>query len=180
MKLGTRLGVVALLGLVGRPAVAQPKHDPSPAIGGEVVERSRLEVQPGLHAFNQLAIENPLGNVRVEGYDGTAIQIETYKHAPDDDALDRLRVSLVPSSDGTVRITTSVDGGKEYRPVARGAVRIDLIIRAPRNTRVDAAVCDRQARAREHGRRRRARQRLGIDLGQEPAGRGARRTASPG
>ena len=103
-------------------------------------ERSRLSIEPSGRAIHHLAIENPLGNVKVEGYDGTAIQIEAHKFAPDDDALDRLHISLVPNPDGTVSIKTTADGGKEVRPVARGAVRIDLVVRAPRDARVEAAV----------------------------------------
>jgi Toastrack DUF4097 len=132
-------GVVAWL--AAAPALAQPaKPHAAPAAPQAVDERSRLEVQPSGPAFKQLVIENPLGDVRVEGYDGTAIMIETHKHAPDPDTLDRLRVSLVPNPDGTVRITTTADGGREVRPVPRSAVRIDLIIRAPRDAHVDAAV----------------------------------------
>ena len=127
--------VLTTLGLLAAPALADPvtpaKHD--------VTEKSRLEVKPSGHAFKQLAIENPLGDVRVEGYDGTSIQIETHKHAPDDDTLDRLRIALVPDPDGTVRIATSVDNGKEFRQVSRDAVRVDIVIRAPRTARVDAA-----------------------------------------
>ncbi|HET9622001.1 MAG TPA: DUF4097 family beta strand repeat-containing protein [Kofleriaceae bacterium] len=103
-------------------------------------ERSRLSIEPAGRAFHHLAIENPLGDVKVEGYDGTAIQIEAHKFAPDDDALDRLHISLVPNPDGTVSIKTTADGGKEVRPVARGAVRIDLVVRAPRDARIEAAV----------------------------------------
>ena len=103
-------------------------------------EHARVELAPSGHAFKQLQIDNPLGDVRVEGYDGTAIQIETHKEAPDEDTLDRLHISLVPNPDGTVAIKTTADGGKEFRPVARGAVRIDLVIRAPRDARVEAAV----------------------------------------
>ncbi|MDX2093433.1 MAG: DUF4097 family beta strand repeat-containing protein [Kofleriaceae bacterium] len=103
-----------------------------------VVERARLEVQPGGKPIKQLSIENPLGDVKVEGYDGASIQIETRKQAPDDEGLDRLRVSLVPNPDGTVRLTATADGGAEYRTLPRGAVRIDLIIRAPRDARIDA------------------------------------------
>ncbi|MEO8551560.1 MAG: hypothetical protein ABI678_16395, partial [Kofleriaceae bacterium] len=118
-----KLTVIATtLGLLGAPALADPRPD--------VVERSRVEVQPAGRAFTQLSIENPLGDIRVEGYDGTAIQIETHKHAPDDDTLDRLRDALVPSADGIVRISTSVDAGKELRSVSRGSVRIDIVIRA--------------------------------------------------
>ncbi len=104
-----------------------------------VNERSRLEVAPSGHAFTHLVVDNPLGNVTVEGYDGTSIHIETHKHAPDEDTLDRLRVSLVPGADGTVRITSTADGGREVKPVARGAVRVDMLIRAPRDAHVEAA-----------------------------------------
>ncbi len=104
-----------------------------------VNERARLEVQPPGKAIKQLAIDNPLGDVRVEGYDGTALQIETHKHAPDAESLNRLRISLIPNTDGTVRIMTTADGGPEYSSLARGAVRIDVVVRAPRNVRIDAA-----------------------------------------
>lgn len=108
---------------------------------GKLVERSRLEVQPVAGTpIKLLAIENPLGDVKIEGYDGESILIETRKTAPDEEGLDRLRVSLVPNPDGSVRIATAADRDKENKPLARSAVRIDLIIRAPRNARVDAAV----------------------------------------
>jgi hypothetical protein len=126
--------------LAALTAVAQRPADADPRNPSEVFERSRVAVEPAGRAFKELSIENPLGDVRVEGYDGNAIVIETHKHAPDDEALDRLRVSLVPNADGTVRITTAVDSTRESRPVARGSVRIDLVIRAPRDARIDAAV----------------------------------------
>jgi hypothetical protein len=104
-----------------------------------VVEKARLDVQPvGGRPFKKITIENPLGDVIVEGYDGTAIQIETKKTAPDDEALERLRISLVPNPDGTVRLTTTADRDKENRPYPRGAVRIDLKVRAPRDARIEA------------------------------------------
>lgn len=113
------------------PAPADPAHGAS--------ERAKLSIEPAGHAFTRLSIENPLGDVKVEGYDGTAIQIESHKFAPDDESLDRLHISLVPNPDGTVRIKTTADTGKEVRPVSRSAVRVDLIIRAPRDARVEAA-----------------------------------------
>jgi hypothetical protein len=103
-----------------------------------VIERSRLEVQPSGKAFKQITIENALGDVVIEGYDGTSIQIESKKTAPDDEGLERLRISLVPNPDGTVRITTTADRDKENKPLARRAVRIDLKVRAPRNARIEA------------------------------------------
>jgi DUF4097 and DUF4098 domain-containing protein YvlB len=128
------------------PASAEPaparRLPPAPASGTpvpNVSERSRLSIEPAGHAITRLSIDNPLGDVKIEGYDGTAIQIETHKFAPDDDALDRLHISLVPNPDGTVTIRTTADGGKEVRPVARDAMRIDLVIRAPRDARIEAA-----------------------------------------
>jgi hypothetical protein len=122
------------------PARPHPGEGGAPARGApaSVSERSRLSIEPSGHAIKRLSIENPLGDVRVEGYDGTAVQIESHKFAPDDDALDRLHISLVPNPDGTVAIKTTADAGREVRPVARGAVRLDLVIRAPRDARVEA------------------------------------------
>lgn len=131
-----RLVLLALvlphLALADEPVPA--KKDAKPA----VVERARLEIQPAGRPFKQISIENPLGDVRVEGYDGTAIQIETRKQGPNDEAIDRLRVSLVPNPDGTVRMKTTADGGPEHATLARGSVRIDLIVRAPRDARIEA------------------------------------------
>lgn len=123
--------------LVAGVAAAQPRPV-KPKTG--LVEHSRLEVAPGGRPIKQLTIENPLGDIKVEGYDGKSIMIETTKTAPDEEALERLRVSLIPNPDGTVRILTAADGGKEVKPLSRGAVKIDLIIRAPRDARIDAAV----------------------------------------
>jgi hypothetical protein len=106
---------------------------------GPVRERSRVELKPAGKAFKQLSIDNELGNVRIEGYDGTAIMIETHKQAPDEDTLDRLRVSLIPDPDGTVRIMTAADAA-ESKPVPRSAVAIDIVIRAPHNARIEAQV----------------------------------------
>jgi Putative adhesin len=131
------------------PAAADPARGPiprgaaapiPPPIKIGVSERARLSIEPSGHAITKLAIENPLGDVKIEGYDGTAIQIESHKVAPDEDALDRLHISLVPNPDGTVSIKTTADGGKEVHPVGRAAVRIDLLIRAPRAAHVEAAV----------------------------------------
>jgi len=151
--------VMALMVLAGLitgegPAAAEPSRGaasspgparravPAAASGAPAPssERSRLSIEPAGHAITRLSIDNPLGDVKVEGYDGTAIQIETHKFAPDDEALDRLHISLVPNPDGTVMIKTTADGAKEVRPVARKVVRIDLVIRAPRDARVEAAV----------------------------------------
>jgi DUF4097 and DUF4098 domain-containing protein YvlB len=105
-----------------------------------IVERSRVEVKPAGKPFKQLQIDNPLGNVRIEGHDGPGIMIETHKSAPDDETLDRLRVSLVPDPDGTVRIVTAADPSNEARSQPRSAVAIDIIVHAPRDAHIDASV----------------------------------------
>jgi hypothetical protein len=126
----TMLRALLLSALLSAPAAADAVAN--------VIERARLEVQPAGKAFKQITIDNALGDVVIEGYDGTAIQIETKKTAPDDEALERLRISLVPNPDGTVRITTTADRDKENKPLARRAVRIDLKVRAPRGARIEA------------------------------------------
>lgn len=141
---GALLASIAVVAGPIRSAAAEPPRPAgsSPETGAPhrgVSERARLTIEPAAHPFTQLSIENPLGDVKVEGYDGTAIQIESHKFAPDDDALDRLHISLVPNPDGTVSIKTTADGGKEVRPVLRRQLRLDLVIRAPRNARIEAA-----------------------------------------
>ncbi len=114
--------------------------DPAAKPGQGVFERAQVEVGPARRPIGTITIDNPLGDVRVEGHDGKTVQIIAIKRAPDDDTLDRLRVSLVPDPDGAVRIVTAVDGGREAKPVLRSQVHIDLVIRAPRDAKVDARI----------------------------------------
>lgn len=105
-----------------------------------VFEHDVVEVQPGKKPIKALTIDNQLGDIRIEGHDGKGLIIYAYKHAPDDTALDQLRVSLVPDPDGPVRITTAVDRSVEKTTLPASKVRIDLVIRAPRGAKVDARV----------------------------------------
>ena len=125
-------------GAATRPARSMHTEPVSPSTAN-VGERARLTIEPAGHPIKRLSIENPLGDVRVEGYDGKALQIDTHKYAPDEDTLDRLHISLVPNPDGTVTIKTTADRAKEAKPVPRSAVRVDLVIHAPRDARVEAA-----------------------------------------
>jgi hypothetical protein len=122
---------VALCLLAG-VATAEPRK---PAVNSGTVE-----VAPNGHAITHVAIDNPLGEVHVIGYAGKTLKIEPRKQAPDDESMDRLRVSLVSNPDGTVRITSAVDGDRESKPLPRSAVRIDLVIHAPRDAKIDASV----------------------------------------
>jgi hypothetical protein len=131
-----KLGILITVGMVGStwaPAVA------SADVMANVIERAKLDVQPSGKAFKQITIDNALGDVIVEGYDGKSIVIESNKQAPDVEGLDRLRISLVPNPDGTVKITTTADRDRENKPLKRGAVRIDLKVRAPRDVRIEAS-----------------------------------------
>jgi hypothetical protein len=130
----TRTLLVAMLLASVAPALALADD------GKPIIEKSRVEVKPAGKPFKQLQIENSLGNVRIEGHDGAGIMIETHKSAPDEETLDRLRVSLVPDPDGTVRIMTAADPMREGRKQPRSAVAIDIIIHAPRDAHIDASV----------------------------------------
>ncbi len=105
-----------------------------------VEEHDVVEVQPGKKPIEALTVDNQLGNVEIIGHDGKGLIIYAYKHGPDDDALDQLRVSLIPDPDGPVRITTSLDRSAEKTTLPADEVRIDLVIRAPRDAKVDARV----------------------------------------
>ncbi|MBP9088547.1 MAG: DUF4097 family beta strand repeat protein [Kofleriaceae bacterium] len=118
--------------------------------GGATTQRSRtatgarehahLELAPTGAAFRQLIADNQLGDLRIVGYDGTALVIDTDKHAPDAESLDRLRVTLIPNPDGTVRLVTVADTSRESRPVGKSELRLDLTIKVPRTVRLDARV----------------------------------------
>lgn len=133
--------VVLALGLAAAGCGVAAADSPKGTSFGEplVEERSRVEIQPSAAAFTQVTLDNPLGDIRVEGHDGATILVEAHKHAPDAVTVDRLRVSLVPGADGRVRIATTAVDGREFRPVARSQVRIDLRILAPRNARIEAS-----------------------------------------
>ena len=133
------LAVATILGFAAIASAKKPPAKPPAHKQAGAENRSTLTVEPAGRSFKKLTIENPLGDVRVEGYDGKAIQIETNKFAPDLDILDRLRISLIPNSDGTVRIATTAEPppSREHR-APRSAVRIDLVVRAPRDARIEA------------------------------------------
>jgi hypothetical protein len=117
-------------------------ESPEEASGDQqgVYEKGVVEVEPADAPFSFVAVDNRLGDVRVEGHDGTEIIIHSFKRGPDDAALDRLKVSLVPDPAGPIRIDTRLDTALESQPLPAGSVRIDLLIRAPRSAGVRAEV----------------------------------------
>ena len=133
------LGALGLLIAGADGAAAQEALAPSGSTDG-VFERGVVEVEPGAAPIGSVVIDNRLGDVRVEGYDGKTVIIDALKRAPDDDTLERLKVSLVPDPSGAVRITTRVSTDPELRRIAAGTIRIDLVVRAPRGAAVEAMV----------------------------------------
>lgn len=142
------LVAAVLLGGPGAPgdAVADDGRDgavaapPQGEAIGDVVERAELTVAPGKRPIRAVAIDNPLGDVRIEGHDGTSVTIISVKHAPDAATLGRLRVTLVPDPDGTVHLTSTLGDGRELPRAALGSIRIDLVVRVPRAARVEGRV----------------------------------------
>ncbi|HWM88698.1 MAG TPA: hypothetical protein VNO33_22765 [Kofleriaceae bacterium] len=106
-----------------------------------LVQRDVVEVSPARGIRIELVdVDNRLGDVRVEGHDRDTISILAVKRAPDQETMERLKVSLVPDPNGPVTITTSLRAGEEARPIPAGSVRIDLVVLAPRQARVRAQV----------------------------------------
>ena len=118
-----------------------PRPTPSTPPSGGVVERDVVDLSPARGArIERLDVDNRLGDVRIEGHDRDAITIVAVKRAPDQETLDRLKVSLIPDPSGPVIISTSLLAGQEARPIPAGSVRIDLVVKAPRSAQVQAQV----------------------------------------
>lgn len=124
----------------GTGATADAGAATAAAADAGVYEHDVVEVKAGKKPIKIVAVDNQLGDVRVEGHDGKGLVIYAYKHAPDEASLDQMRVSLIPDPDGPVRISTAIDRGAERTTLAASAVRIDLVIRAPRGAKVEARV----------------------------------------
>ncbi|MEZ4367035.1 MAG: hypothetical protein R2939_12225 [Kofleriaceae bacterium] len=143
----TALAAVAVVAAASRVASAGPSAPSSSApaeAAAPLVERSTVEVGPAGAPISLVSIDNPIGDVRVEGHDGVGLKVVAIKRAPDALTLGRLRVSLVPDPSGAMRIVTAVDRRPEAPLVTRDRVRIDLVVYAPREARVDARTVDGQ------------------------------------
>ncbi len=105
-----------------------------------VFEGTRVEVEPRGARFTRVDVDNRLGSVRIEGYDGSKVIVSAVKRALDSATLDRLKVTIVSDPNGPVGITTRIDTGANARPIAKGSARIDLVIRAPRGAAVSGRV----------------------------------------
>jgi hypothetical protein len=87
-----------------------------------------------------LVIEQPMGNLKLNGWDKPQVRITSKKHAPDPASLERLRIQ-VDMFDGHIRIKTGVyvrGVFKELPPSAMSDQGIELSIDAPRGTKLQA------------------------------------------
>ncbi|MBK7073936.1 MAG: DUF4097 family beta strand repeat protein [Myxococcales bacterium] len=109
---------------------------------GVVVERAEFQAGVVGRPVGVIAIDNSLGDVRIEGYDGTTVTVIAVKHAPDAASLRRLRVESLANPDGSVRLTTLLTdrGGAERPAVALAAVRVDLTVKVPRAATISGRV----------------------------------------
>lgn len=122
---------------------AEPSQSEAPASARGVYERDVVDVDPAA-PVTLLAVDNRLGDVRIQGHDSPKIVISAYKRALDQETLERLKVTLVPDENGSVRIATSLTTGREARPIPSGSITVDLVVHAPRSARLDAQVWNGQ------------------------------------
>ncbi len=130
-----RRTAVALLTLALAPRAAARAQEP--AREGSY-ERSVVEVEPSAGPIAEVAIDNRYGDVRIEGHDGDTVVIHAFKRAADDATLERLKVALVSTPTGGLRIGTRLAEGREGARIPAGSIRIDLVIQAPRDAAVAA------------------------------------------
>src|SRR5207247_1142545 len=85
-----------------------------------------------------IAIDQPLGQLALNGWDKPEVRIVAKKHAKDGAALDQLRVN-VEMEDGKIRIRTGVRVGDTFRSLPSShSAGIDLTVDAPRNAALRA------------------------------------------
>jgi hypothetical protein len=131
-----RVKAAVFVAFFALPVVASAQKKPVAAAR----EHTRLDLAPPGVAFKDLQVDNPLGSVRIQGHDKSTLIIETDKSAPDAESLDRLRVSMIPDGHGSVKIVAAADQQRESNIVPLSALRIDLVIKVPRATRIDGRV----------------------------------------
>jgi hypothetical protein len=86
-----------------------------------------------------LAVRNPLGAVRVQGWDRPEVRIVANKHAGSPSVLSRLRVR-VDFGEGGVRVTTGYYlSDNTFNPLPLAGAGIDLAIDAPRQVALEVA-----------------------------------------
>ncbi len=126
-------------GIFASVGFAQPEPTRNVDANG-VYEVHPVEIAPhsGV-SVSAISIRNSFGHVQVRGHDGPNLRIRAVKRAPDEKTLDRLRVKLVPDpANGSMQIRTALSPGNNAAPIAKGSIRIDLVIEAPRKAKINA------------------------------------------
>lgn len=119
----------ALVAAVGAAAAGEARAE-------GMTQSDVLEIAPPRASEGvDIVVDNPFGDVRVEGSDRDTIRVATIKRAPDPDAMRRLRVGVEPEPSGSVRISTALagDGDEGAPPVAARAIGVDLVVGVPRD-----------------------------------------------
>jgi hypothetical protein len=138
-----RLGGCALLTTAMATALTS-------AAEAEVVQRDVIDVAaPTGLEIREIDIDNRLGDIRIEGGDRDSVTLVAVKRGADEDAVERLKVTLVPDPAGVLYVATSLLMGEEARPIAAGSVRVDLVVRMPRYARPRARVWNGRLHARD-------------------------------
>lgn len=128
------LAGTALLAAVGSGASVAAEDE-------GMVQRDVVDVAaPPETTIREISVDNRLGDVRIEGGERDSVSVVALKRAPREEAIERLKVTLVPDPSGVLRIATSLVMGEEARPIPAGSVRVDLVVKAPRSARARARV----------------------------------------
>lgn len=122
------------------PAVARADDGTDGDGDGAVIERAEFEAGVVGRPVGEITIDNSLGDVRIEGYDGTTVTVIAVKHAPDAASVRRLRVESLANPDGSVRLTTLLTERADRPAVALASVRVDLTIKVPRAATISGRV----------------------------------------
>jgi hypothetical protein len=125
-----------LAALALAPGATWAQKASSAAIEKDVVEVAAPEGT----TISTVRIDNRLGDVTIHGHDSESIKIQSFKRAADAATLERLVVSLVPDSQGRVRVTTSLRAGAEFKPVDANSIAVNLVVFVPRHSAVDAEI----------------------------------------
>jgi hypothetical protein len=133
--------MVVSFGAVGAVLADEPTKTSTTEISDDrAIERATVKLAPSDKLkLKEIQVDNRLGDVAVIGSDDPGMTIHVIKQAPDGETLERLKVSVKPDPDGTIRVYSALLFGDEGKPVGAGAVRIDMTLRVPRDVELKVA-----------------------------------------
>ena len=105
----------------------------------EIVERGAFEISPPEgKSISKLHVTNSLGGVKIVGHDLPTLVVKATKRAPNQNAIERLSVSIVPDSNGVIRVSTSLKEKGETFELLKDDAWVDLDVYVPRSANVNA------------------------------------------